>query len=71
MRSDPSLLRKLNAGALAGIAFNSTNPVEKALVEQEVRRREAWAAPAGRSFWLSIAALAVSIGALAVAIFKP
>ncbi len=41
----------------------------QAIAEAELRRREAWRAPAGRAFWISIASAAIALGALAVAIF--
>lgn len=42
----------------------------QAMAEAELRRREAWRAPAGRAFWISIASATIALGALAVAIFK-
>lgn len=42
----------------------------QAIAEAELRRREAWRAPAGRAFWISIASAVIALGALAVAIFK-
>ena len=40
------------------------------MFERELRRREAWSAPAGRALWISGLALVVSIAALAVAMVK-
>ena len=42
----------------------------QAIAEAELRRREAWAAPAGRAFWISIVSVVVALGALAVSIFN-
>lgn len=42
----------------------------QAIAEAEFRRREAWRAPAGRAFWISIASAVIAPGALGVAIFK-
>jgi hypothetical protein len=42
----------------------------QAIADAELRRREAWRAPAGRAFWISIASAAIALGALAVAVFK-
>ena len=39
-------------------------------LERELRRREAWAAPAGRAFWISILSIVVSGGALATSLLK-
>jgi hypothetical protein len=44
--------------------------VSRGLAEQELKRREAWAAPAGKAYWISIAALAVSFCSLIVAALK-
>lgn len=40
------------------------SPAERLALEREVRRRDAWAAPAGRAFWISVLALVVSSVAL-------
>ncbi|MBU7587916.1 MAG: hypothetical protein KAF42_01745 [Sphingopyxis terrae] len=42
----------------------------KIAIERELRRRDAWDSPAGKAIWISIGALAVSISALLVSIFK-
>ena len=42
----------------------------QAIAEAELRRREAWAAPAGRAFWISIASAAIALGALVISIAK-
>lgn len=42
----------------------------QAMAEAELRRREAWRAPAGRAFWISIVSATIALGALAVAILK-
>ena len=42
----------------------------KIAIERELRRRDAWASPAGRAFWISMAALIVSIAAFGVSILK-
>lgn len=42
--------------------------VQRMELEAEMRRREAWDAPAGKAYWLSVIALLVSAASLAVAI---
>ena len=42
-------------------------PAVQSMIDAEQRRREAWKAPAGAAFWLSCAALLVSLAALALA----
>lgn len=42
----------------------------QAIAEAELRRREAWAAPAGRAFWISIVSAVLAVGALVVSIMK-
>ncbi|WP_344707407.1 hypothetical protein [Sphingomonas swuensis] len=42
----------------------------QAIAEAELRRREAWRAPAGRAFWISIVSVLIAFGALAIAIIK-
>lgn len=44
--------------------------VARYALERELRRREAWEAPAGKAFWISIGALVISSGALLVSILK-
>lgn len=51
------------------LADRGQNHVQ-AIAEAELRRREAWRAPAGRAFWISIVSAAIALGALAVAIFR-
>ena len=40
------------------------------IAEAELRRREAWAAPAGKAFWISIASTILASIALAISIFS-
>jgi hypothetical protein len=42
----------------------------KGIIEAELRRREAWKAPAGRAFWISVLALAVSVIAIVVSVVR-
>ena len=44
-------------------------PVSLRMAEAELRRREAWRAPAGWAFWISLLALLISAGALAMTIW--
>jgi hypothetical protein len=48
----------------ARLASNSLLPDEKSMAQRELDRRKAWESPAGRAFWISCAALAVSLVAL-------
>lgn len=50
------------------LVSNELLPVERSMAEAELRRREAWAAPAGRSFIVSVIALAVSFAAVAISL---
>lgn len=40
------------------------------IIQAEIKHKEAWRSPTGRSFWISLTALGVSVVALAVAVFK-
>lgn len=51
----------------ARLVSNELHPVERSMAERELEKRKAWDAPAGRAFWISCAALAVSALALIVA----
>lgn len=66
VRSDRYMLRRLNDEALLSLRDSTANDIERAVIERELDRRAAWEAPAGRAFWISLGALAVSIGALIV-----
>ena len=46
----------------------SMGPAAQSMIDAEQRRREAWKAPAGAAFWISCAALLVSLAALALAL---
>jgi hypothetical protein len=47
-----------------------TSPASLSLIEAEIRRRDAWAAPAGKAFWISCAALALSVISLVFTALK-
>lgn len=53
----------------ARLARPDLGPVARGMASQELRRREAWAAPAGRAYWISATALVVSIAALGLSVF--
>jgi hypothetical protein len=64
------IVRKMSDDRLhAWLAKNPTGEAKVAL-ERELRRREAWAAPAGKAFWISIGSLAVAIVALLVGLAR-
>jgi len=44
-----------------------SDQIVSAMVDAELRRREAWLSPSGRAFWLSCAAVIISILSLLVA----
>lgn len=52
------------------LASNGLWPEYRAMAERELRRREAWDAPAGRAIWISCAALAVAILSLIVSLAR-
>lgn len=65
------IVRQLSEDILHGLLARAEqgNIIEaRVAIERELRRRDAWASPAGRAFWISIAALVVSIAALGVSI---
>ena len=41
---------------------------EKISIERELRRRDAWTAPAGKAYWISVFALLISLAALIVSL---
>jgi hypothetical protein len=43
---------------------------ERSMAERELDRRKAWETPAGKAFWISCLAFAVSLIALGVSIWK-
>jgi hypothetical protein len=45
----------------AWLASNDLQPVERSMAERELRRREAWHAPAGKAIFISMLALTVSL----------
>lgn len=49
----------------AMLAGDHATKAERIGLEREQRRREAWAAPAGRAYWISIGALIVAAWSLA------
>ncbi len=67
---DVWVLRRLSDEAfntqLGDVGNTTAAPWRRIAVEREMRRRDAWAAPAGRAFWISLAALSVSIAALVI-----
>lgn len=68
--ADPWVLRRLSDHALntqlSDPAPTQRDPSRRVALERELRRRDAWAAPAGRAVWISAAALIVSVLALLV-----
>lgn len=66
---EPAVIRKLSDRRLHEWVALAKGDAKVAL-DRELRRREAWAAPAGRAVWISIGALAVSIAAIAVSLWK-
>lgn len=52
------------------LASDTLQPIKRGMAERELRRREAWAAPAGRAFWISCGALATSFAALAISVYR-
>lgn len=65
---DVHVVRRLSDEALHRWIGKATDKQSTSLLERELRRREAWAAPAGRAFWISLASLAIATGALIVSI---
>ena len=53
----------------AQLTANDLKPVERAMAERELRKREAWEAPAGRAYWQSWAAIVISLFALGATLF--
>lgn len=60
--SDMTLHRRINDGSLSTAASS--------MAEREQRRREAWAAPAGRAFYVSMGAFIVAAAALVVSLLR-
>jgi len=46
------------------VTRNELSAGSRSMMEREIKRREAWDAPAGKAFWISIIALAVSLSSL-------
>lgn len=64
----PQLIRRFSDEALHHWLAKAREPKSRSMLERELRRREAWAAPAGRAYWISVAAFCVSVAALLVSI---
>ncbi len=63
--ADPEIIQLLSDEALHGwLASIKTGPDTRIALDRELRRREAWAAPAGRAAKTSTWALCVSVAAL-------
>lgn len=71
---DVWVLRRLNEEAfntqLSDLGNTGSAPWRRTAVEREMRRRDAWAAPAGRAFWISLGALVVAIASLLISAFR-
>ena len=67
---DSDVVRHLSNDALHRWIGKATNRQSLSLLDMELRRREAWAGPAGRAYWISVASLVIAIGALIVSIAK-
>jgi len=67
---DSDVVRLLSNDALHRWIGKANNRQSLSLLDRELRRREAWAAPAGRAYWISVASLVIAIGALIVSIMK-
>ncbi|MCI1141710.1 hypothetical protein MOP88_04150 [Sphingomonas sp. WKB10] len=67
---DSDVVRLLSNDALHRWIGKATNRQSLSLLDRELRRREAWAVPAGRAYWISVASLVIAIGALIVSIAK-
>lgn len=52
------------------ISDRRLQPDEHAMAERELRRREAWAAPAGKAILISLLAMGVSVFSIALSLFK-
>jgi len=68
--NDPVMIRHFSDSALHYWLSKATEPNSRISLESELRRREAWAAPAGRSTWIATAALIVSLAALIISTLK-
>lgn len=53
------------------LADRRLSQAQRTVVESELGRREAWAAPAGRAVWISLLALAVAAVSLYLDITNP
>ena len=49
---------------------NNLHPFERSIAEQKLRKQDAWDAPAGRAYYVSLAALVLSIVAIAISLLK-
>lgn len=64
-------LRRIDGYQLHQLAENyAIESAGRARAAAELRRREAWAAPAGRAYWISVGALVVSLCAVVVSIWS-
>lgn len=43
------------------LSDRNLDPTTRSLMERDMRRREQWSHPAGWAFWISVAALVVSV----------
>lgn len=69
--SDPKVIRRATDKQLhAMLAGDDATKAARIALEREQRRREAWAAPAGRAYWISVAALLVAAGSLVATILR-
>lgn len=69
--TDPAMIRRATDHQLhAMLAGEHATKAERIGLEREQRRREAWASPAGRAYWISIGALLVAAGSLAYTILR-
>lgn len=71
---DAWVLRRLKDDAfntqLGDVGNTGAAPWRRIAVEREMRRRDAWAAPAGRAYWISLGALLVAIASLLVSALR-
>lgn len=68
--TDHRLIALLSDGALHRWLGQASNRASVTALERELRKREAWAAPAGRAFWLSLASLAIATGSLIISVMR-
>jgi hypothetical protein len=66
----PDLLRKVSDERLNELLGGDIKGDGRVALEREQRRREAWAAPAGRAFWISLLAIFISAATLVFTIYN-